>query len=125
MMALPYAELIRRDWLDAADLVLGSEILHDDEDFGCYEWFAADSIFRQWMPADAVLELDRVLHGLQAQADARVRMTGYEEIGRQLVEAGWLIPISHEHQHIELESHVAGVEAAPLGFVPFANLWVR
>ncbi|WP_081064626.1 SgrR family transcriptional regulator [Burkholderia cepacia] len=125
VMALPYAELIRRDWLDAADLVLGSEILHDDEDFGCYEWFAADSIFRQWMPADAVLELDRVLHGLQAQADARVRMTGYEEIGRQLVEAGWLIPISHEHQHIELESHVAGVEAAPLGFVPFANLWVR
>ncbi|CAB3751640.1 MULTISPECIES: SgrR family transcriptional regulator [Burkholderia] len=125
VMALPYADLIRRDWLDAADLVLGSEILHDDEDFGCFEWFAADSVFRQWMPEHAALELDRRLRAVQAQADACARMTDYEAIGRQLVEAAWLIPISHEHQHVELASHVAGVDAAPLGFVSFAGLWVR
>ncbi|NIE55511.1 MULTISPECIES: SgrR family transcriptional regulator [unclassified Burkholderia] len=125
VLALPYAELIRRDWLDSADLVLGSEILHDDEDFGCYEWFGADSVFRQWMPEHAARELDHRLHAVQAQADPRARMADYEAIGKELVDAAWLIPISHEHQHVELESHVAGVEAAPLGFVSFAELWVR
>ncbi|KVL87872.1 SgrR family transcriptional regulator [Burkholderia stagnalis] len=125
VMALPYADLIRRDWLDLADLLLGSEILHDDEDFGCYEWFGADSLFRQWMPAHSTVELDRRLAEVQAKTDAAARMADYETIGRQLVEAGWLIPISHEHQHIEVGSHVAGVEAVPWGFVPFADLWVR
>jgi SgrR family transcriptional regulator len=125
LMALPYVDLIRRDWLNAADLFLGSEILHDDEDFGCYEWFAADSEFRRWMPAQRRLILDHQLKAVQGRNDAKARMHDYADIGRQLVEEGWLIPISHEHQHVDVEPHVAGVKTMPLGFVSFADLWVR
>lgn len=125
LITLPYADLIKREWLDSADLVLSSEILHDDEDFGCFEWFAADSVFRRWMPARRGRLLDRQLQAIQQEPDSKARMRDYATIGRQLVEEGWVIPISHENQYVGVEPHVAGIKATPLGFVPFADLWLR
>lgn len=122
---LPYAELIRRDWLKHADLYLGNEILHDDEDFGCFEWFGADATFRRWMPAAPRHALDRRLQAIQSEPDRQARMRAYERIGKALVDEALLIPISHEYQQVDVEAHVAGIDALPLGFVSFADLWVR
>lgn len=52
-------------------------------------------------------------------------MRAYERIGKALVDEAWLIPISHEYQQVDVEAHVAGIDALPLGFVSFADLWVR
>lgn len=123
--SLSFPELIAREWLDQADLVMTREVMHDDQDFGCFEWFAADSVFRRWMPPGPVAQLDRDLLKIQAQADSGRRSAAYARIGKRLVQEGWLIPISHENQQISIAPHVAGVRMTPFGFVAFNELWLR
>lgn len=122
---LPYQTMRKREWLQWADIVLTSEVMHEDLEFGCHEWFGMTSIFRAWMPAHYRRMLDARLTAIQAQPDSATRMQGYADIARILVCEGWLIPISHEHQHVDIEPHVGGIRSTPLGFVPFAELWVR
>ncbi|MFZ6656429.1 SgrR family transcriptional regulator [Undibacterium sp. TJN19] len=121
----PVNELIAREWLPGTDLLVTREVMHDDQDFGCYEWFAADSVFRRWMPASTAAQMDRDLQKVQAQPDSQKRMRAYARIGRQLVLEGWVIPLSHENQQVSIAPHVAGVRMTPFGFVSFNELWLR
>ena len=112
-------------WQQHADLVLESEIINADEDFGCYEWFAAGGVMRRWMSDECGTMVDRQLEAIQAMPSSAHRMQAYEELGRQLVLQGWIIPILHEHQQIQAAPHVAGLRATPLGFASFSELWIR
>ncbi|WP_394781547.1 ABC transporter substrate-binding protein, partial [Undibacterium sp.] len=46
-------------WQQHADLVLENEIINADEDFGCYEWFAGDSVMRRWMSDECGAMVDQ------------------------------------------------------------------
>ncbi|MDE2429736.1 MAG: SgrR family transcriptional regulator [Burkholderiales bacterium] len=120
-----FKTLIARDWMADCDLYLAREIMHDDKDFGCFEWFSADMHFRRWMSAEANAAIDAQLLKIQAQEDVPKRLRGYAKIGRKLVHEGWLIPISHENHFVSVAPHVAGVRLTPLGFVSFRELWLR
>ncbi|MFZ6647937.1 SgrR family transcriptional regulator [Undibacterium sp. TJN25] len=113
------------DWQQHADLMLENEIINADEDFGCYEWFAADNVIRQWMSDECDAVVEQQLTAIQAMPLSTRRMAAYEELGRQLVQQGWIIPILHEHQQIQAAPHVAGLRATPLGFASFSELWIR
>ncbi|WP_394780938.1 hypothetical protein, partial [Undibacterium sp.] len=65
------------------------------------------------------------LESIQGMKTSAQRMQAYEELGRQLVLQGWVIPILHEHQQIQAAPHVAGLRATPLGFASFSELWIR
>jgi SgrR family transcriptional regulator len=125
VVALGFAEYLRHDWLDSADLVLRIESMNPDQDLGCYEWFASNTLFRRWTPLDQQRLVDQQLRAIRANADAQARMREYAVIGKQLVEEGWLIPISHEIRYVHAEAHVAGVKDMSFGLVPFADLWLR
>lgn len=125
IQVLPYAEFAKFEWRTWADLALASEVLHDDEDYSCYEWFAADSVFRQWLPKQPSAWLDQQLSEVQAQPESGARMQRYAELGRELVEQGWMIPLSHENQQVRAEANVAGLELGPLGLMSFSELWLR
>lgn len=122
---LPFAEFAANHWCTEADLVLGNEVFHDDEDYGCFEWFAYDSVFRQWLPVAVVRWLDGELERLQAQQDVEVRRQMLAEVGRQLVEQGWLLPLAHEYQQVRVQPHVAGLEPGPFGMMVLNELWLR
>ncbi|MFZ6744918.1 SgrR family transcriptional regulator [Undibacterium sp. JH2W] len=123
--SLPFDQLMAREWVKDADLVVAREVMHDDQDFGCFEWFSADSVFRRWMPAAALKSLNADLMKIKAQADSKRRMTAYARIGKRLVQEAWMIPISHENQLVSIAPHVAGVRMTPFGFVSFNELWLR
>lgn len=125
VVALGYEEYQRHDWLDSADLVLRFESMNPDEDLGFYEWLGSSTLFRQWMPLDLRRLVDKQLRAIRANADAQARMREYAAIGKQLVDEGWLIPISHEIRYVHVEAHVAGVKDMSFGLVPFADLWLR
>ena len=122
---MPFKELLAREWMQDADLMIGREILHDDIDFGCFEWFSADTVFRRWLPVKKAKELDVQLRQIQTQDKSDARMQSYARIGKQLVDEGWLIPLSHENQQVRVAPHVAGVRATSFGFVAFNELWLR
>jgi SgrR family transcriptional regulator len=122
---MPYEEYLRFDWPDSADLVVGAGAMDPDEDMGCYAFFASDTMIRRWMPANRLLRIDAKLQAIRATADAQTRMKEYAELGKQLVEEGWMIPISHEIRHVRVEAHVGGVKDLSFGHVPFADLWLR
>ena len=42
-------------------------------------------------------------------------MKEYAELGKKLVEEGWMIPISHEIRHVRVEAHVGGVKDLSFG----------
>ncbi|MFZ6719126.1 SgrR family transcriptional regulator [Undibacterium sp. Ji49W] len=123
--SLPFDQLLARDWMKDADLVVTREVMHDDQDFGCYEWFAADSVFRRWMPDAALKHIDLDLMKIKTLPDSKRRMLAYARIGKRLVQEGWLIPISHENQQVSIAPHVAGVRMTPFGFVSFDEMWLR
>lgn len=123
--SLPFDQLLAREWMKDTDLVVAREVMHDDQDFGCYEWFAADSLFRRWMPAATLKTMDADLMKIKSQADSKRRMLAYARIGKRLVQEGWMIPVSHENQLVSIAPHVAGVRMTPFGFVSFNELWLR
>lgn len=123
--SLPYDQMLAREWMKDADLFVTREVMHDDQDFGCYEWFVADSVFRRWMPASTLKTLDADLMKIKELADSKRRMLAYARIGKRLVQEGWLIPISHENQQVSIAPHVAGVRMTPFGFVSFNELWLK
>lgn len=114
-----------REWMQECDLYLAREIMHDDQDFGCFEWFSADTLYRRWMPEAVWQQIDQQLRHIQAEPDSASRMPAYARIGQQLVEDGWLIPVSHENHFVSVAPHVAGVRMTPLGFVSFCELWLK
>jgi SgrR family transcriptional regulator len=122
---LPCEDPHDKQWLQYADLRLGSQVLHDDKDFGCYEWFAADRVLRHWMSDACNSAVELQLAKIQAKPDSRQRMGAYARLGKQLVQDGWIIPILHEHQQIQAAPHIAGLRTTPLGFAAFGDLWVR
>lgn len=124
LVPLP-CDIRREDWLQHADLMLASEVLNADEDFGCYEWFAADNVMRRWMSDQCNEDVERQLGKLQAKPDSGQRMAAYARLGKQLVQQGSIIPIAHEHQQIRVQPHIAGLRTTPLGFASFSDLWVR
>ncbi|MES2102557.1 MAG: ABC transporter substrate-binding protein [Pseudomonadota bacterium] len=125
LMQLPCEDLESEDWRQYADLWLGAEVLNDDEDFGCYEWFACDSVLRNWMSDECNAHVDQQLAGIQAKPDSAHRMGAYARLGKQLVQEGWIIPILHEYQQVQAAAHIAGLHMTPLGFASFSDLWVR
>lgn len=104
---------------------LGREILHDEIDFGCFEWFSADSIFRRWFAPAGAKQLDEQLREIQTQKSSETRMKNYAEIGKWLVNEARILPLSHENQQVSAARHVEGVRATPFGFVAFNELWLR
>ncbi len=123
--SLPFDQLLARDWMKDTDLVVTREVMHDDQDFGCFEWFSADTVFRRWMPSEAIKFLDTDLMKIKTQADSARRMAAYARLGKRLVQEAWLIPVSHENQQISIAPHVAGVRMTPFGFVSFNELWLK
>jgi SgrR family transcriptional regulator len=122
---MPYEEYLRYDWLDSADLVVCAGAMDPDEDMGCYAFFASDTMIRRWIPEGRLLPIDAKLQAIRATANAEARMMEYAELGKQLVEEGLMIPISHEIRHVRVEAHVGGVKDLSFGHVPFADLWLR
>lgn len=123
--SLPFDQLLAREWMKDTDLVVTREVMHDDQDFGCFEWYAADSVFRRWMPANAIAHIDASLVKIKTLPDSARRMLAYARIGKRLVQEGWLIPVSHENQQVSIAPHVAGVRMTPFGFVSFDEMWLR
>ena len=122
---MPFKELIARERMQDADFMIDREMLLDDIDFGCFEWFSADTVFRRWLPEKKVKELNEQLRLIQTQGSSDTRMQSYARIGKQLVDEAWLIPFSHENQQVSVAPHVAGVRATSFGFVAFNELWLR
>ncbi len=122
---LPYPVFEAGGWQDTADLILTSEVLHDDKDFSCYEWFATDNAFRRWLPAQESTWLEARLAAIQAEPASARRMDAYADLGRTLVEQGWLIPLSHETERVHATSRVAGLELGQNGWMSFAELWIK
>lgn len=123
--SLDFAELSARLWLDQTDIVLTREVMHDDVEFGCFEWFLCDSVFRRWMPPRSISQIDHMLDQIRASADTATRNTLLEQIARKLVTEAWLIPLSHEIQHISVAPHVAGARVTPFGFAALRDLWLK
>ena len=121
----PYPVFEQRQWQRSADLILASEVLHDDKDFSCYEWFATDNAFRCWLPAQESAWLEARLAAIQAEPVSARRMDAYADLGRTLVEQGWLIPLSHETERAHATSRVAGLELGQNGWMSFAELWIK
>lgn len=114
-----------REWATWADLYLGSEVIGEDEDFGCVEWLSWDSNFRHWMSKSAQKKLDQKLVHLQKESKRENRMLLCEDISRWLVEEGWLIPLSHERASVFASTHVSGLGIISEGFIPFNELWLK
>lgn len=125
LVVLPYDEFLQCGWRDFADLVLYCEGMAQDIDMGCYEWFASNDPFRQWMPKARRALLDVELNAIRGTNDAHARMGRYAAIGKQLVDEAWLIPIAHEVRSVHVASHVGGADEMSFGLVPFSGLWLR
>lgn len=123
--ALSATEFLQNDWLNDADLVVSTEGMDSDTDLGCYEWFASESAFRRWMPKARRRRLDLQLQTIRATAEADARVRLLADIGKQLVDEAWLIPISHVIQNVHIASHVGGAKEVSLDLVPLADLWLR
>lgn len=123
--ALDFSELSARLWLEHTDIVVTREVMHDDVEFGCFEWFLCDSVFRRWMPAAGVTHIDHMLDQIRASANTATRNSLLEQIARKLVTEAWLIPLSHEIQHVSVAPHVAGARVTPFGFAALRDLWLR
>jgi SgrR family transcriptional regulator len=122
---LPFSEYAAGGWRGEADLVLANEVFHDDQEYGCYEWFACESVFRQWLPRREFDWLDGQLVRLQALPDSPTRRAVLAEIGLHLVEQGWLLPLAHEVQQLRVQPHVGGLEPGPFGMTVLNELWLR
>ncbi|NRF68222.1 SgrR family transcriptional regulator [Aquincola sp. S2] len=113
------------DWWHEADLVLCSEVLHDDRDYGCHEWWGSNRMLRRALAPAAATALDRRLHAVQRTPDAAQRAALIESTGHWLVGEGWLLPLSHEWQGVHASAALAGVQLGPNGWMDFSALWLK
>ncbi|MCW3477991.1 ABC transporter substrate-binding protein [Neisseriaceae bacterium JH1-16] len=123
-LAYPDYDRVEHWWADT-DLVLSSEVLHDDRDYSCHEWLGGNRVLRAALDATAVDRLDHRLLAAQHQPNNEQRMEHYRTAGDELVGDGWLLPLSHERQGVSAGPSVAGLELGPNGWMNFSTLWLR
>ncbi|OQS37875.1 hypothetical protein B0T40_07060 [Chromobacterium haemolyticum] len=114
-----------QDWWRQADLMLCSEVLHDDRDYSCHEWLGTRQPLQRGLSAEAQARLNAQLRDIQRQADTRRRMAGYAAIGDWLCAEGWVLPLSHERQGHQASPQLAGLQMSENGWTDFAGLWLR
>lgn len=112
-------------WWPHTDLVLSSEVLHDDRDYSCHEWFGSNPVLQQALRGEAGARMDAALLAIQHQPERAARMAAYRQIGDWLVAEGWLLPLSHERQGILASPAVAGLKLGLNGWMDFSSLWLR
>ncbi|POZ62749.1 ABC transporter substrate-binding protein [Chromobacterium alticapitis] len=112
-------------WRERADLILCSEILHDDRDYGMFEWLNGCGTLRLGLTPAAAGRLADEMRGLQGEADFAARQAGYRRAGDWLVEEGWLLPLSHEQVGHRASPQLAGLQLGGNGWTDFAGLWLR
>ncbi|WP_047243805.1 SgrR family transcriptional regulator [Chromobacterium subtsugae] len=123
--------LTRRDffnsaaWLEQADLILCSELLHDDRDYGMFEWLSGCSTLQLGLSPAASSRLAGDMRGLQGEAAFAAREDGYRRAGDWLVAEGWLLPLSHETLGHDASPQLAGLQLGGNGWTDFAGLWLR
>ncbi|OHX18835.1 hypothetical protein BI343_00645 [Chromobacterium amazonense] len=123
--------LPRREFFDAsawqaqADLILCSEILHDDRDYGMFEWLSGCGTLRLGLSAAAGNRLADDMRQLQAQPAFAARQAAYRRAGDWLVSEGWLLPLSHEQVGHSASPQLAGLQMGGNGWTDFAGLWLR
>lgn len=112
-------------WRPQADLILCSEILHDDRDYGMYEWLSGCSTLRLGLDHAAAGRLAGEMRQLQGQPAFSARQEGYRRAGDWLVAEGWLLPLSHEKVGHRASPQLAGLQLGGNGWTDFAGLWLR
>lgn len=112
-------------WRGQADLILSSELLHDDRDYGMFEWLSGCSTLQLGLSPDASARLERDMRGLKAEAERAARQDGYRRAGDWLVAEGWMLPLSHETLGHDASPQLAGLQLGGNGWTDFAGLWLR
>ncbi|WP_269209215.1 ABC transporter substrate-binding protein [Chromobacterium vaccinii] len=112
-------------WRDRADLILCSELLHDDRDYGMFEWLSGCSTLQLGLEPDAAARLARDMRSLQAEPEFAARQDGYRRAGDWLVAEGWMLPLSHETLGHDASPQLAGLQLGGNGWTDFASLWLR
>lgn len=114
-----------QDWWPQADLMLCSEVLHDDRDYSCHEWLGTRQPLQRGLDAATQARLNAQLRDIQRQPDTSLRMAGYAAIGDWLCAEGWVLPLSHERQGHQASPRLAGLQMSENGWTDFASLWLR
>lgn len=114
-----------QEWWPDTDLVLGSEVLHDDRDYSCHEWFGSNPTLRLALGEFDGARMDAALLAIQRQQSPAARMAAYRQIGDWLVAEGWLLPLSHEYQGVIASPAVAGLALGLNGWMDFSRLWLQ
>lgn len=124
---LPYTEFnAQNDWWQATDLVLNSEVLYDDRDYSCHEWFGSNPVVCNALAAGGVAaRMEQALRAVQHTPASTDRMTAYQQIADWLVAEAWLLPLSHERQGVWRSPALAGLKLGLNGWTDFAGLWLR
>ncbi|WP_168191904.1 ABC transporter substrate-binding protein [Chromobacterium phragmitis] len=112
-------------WRGEADLILCSELLHDDRDYGMFEWLSGCGTLQLGLSSDASARLARDMRSLQAEPAFAARQQGYRRAGDWLVAEGWLLPLSHETLGHDASPQLAGLQLGGNGWTDFAGLWLR
>lgn len=123
---LDFPAFVRHDeWLADADLVLSSEMPHDDLDYATHEWLGGSLLLRRLLDPAARGELDRRLAAIECEPCRAARQQGFRALGDWLVGGGWLLPLSHERQLVLTHPEVAGLEMGENGWMDFTRLWLK
>ncbi|OHX14120.1 hypothetical protein BI347_11830 [Chromobacterium sphagni] len=112
-------------WSSQADLILCSELLHDDRDFGMFEWLSGCCTLSLGLAETTLARLRAQMHSLQAEPDCAARQDGYRRAGDWLVREGWMLPLSHETLGHDASPQLAGLQLGGNGWTDFAGLWLR
>ncbi|UTH74875.1 ABC transporter substrate-binding protein [Chromobacterium sp. IIBBL 290-4] len=112
-------------WRNQADLILCSEILHDDRDYGMFEWLSGCGTLRLGLDDAAAGRLAKDMRRLQGEAAFAAREDGYRRAGDWLVAEGWLLPLSHEQVGHSASPQLAGLQLGGNGWTDFSGLWLR
>nr|WP_176426084.1 ABC transporter substrate-binding protein [Chromobacterium sp. ASV5] len=120
---IAYPDFHRYRWWQQADLVLMSEVLHDDRDYGLYEWLGGNPGLRRSLPPGPRARLDADLLAIQQLPERAARMRAYQACADWLVREGWLLPLSHEREGLQAGDDIAGLRQGLSGWVDFRSLW--
>lgn len=121
---LDYPAFEAGHWWPDTDLILNSEVLHDDPDYSCHEWFGSNRVLQRSLGDSSGSRMDAALLAIQQQPDSGMRMAAYREIADWLVTDGWLLPLSHERQGIIASPAVKGLKLGLNGWMDFSSLWL-
>ena len=113
------------DWWHDTDLVLSSEVLHDDRDYSCYEWLGGNPLLRAALGEGGAARMAAAPQVVQATPAREARMQAYQRIADWLVAEGWLLPLSHERQGVAASPRVGGLALGLNGWMDFASLWLH